>query len=148
MKIAIGSDHAGYRVKEEIKNRLVAEGLEVTDVGTRSEDSVDYPDFAAAVGSKVADGKVDRGILVCGSGIGMSIAANKIAGVRAALAFNLETARLSREHNDANVLTVGARTTDPELIPGIVETFLATPFAGGRHGQRVEKISKLDHPVR
>ncbi len=144
MKIAIGSDHAGYQVKEWIKDQLADFGIEIRDVGTESEDSVDYPDFAAAVGEQVARGDADRGILVCGSGIGMSIAANKVAGVRAALAFNVETARLSREHNDANVLTVGARTTDPKLIPEIVRTFMTTEFAGGRHERRVEKISRLD----
>ncbi|MBI4469537.1 MAG: ribose 5-phosphate isomerase B [Acidobacteria bacterium] len=144
MKIAIGSDHAGFEVKEWIKEQLAGSGVEVEDVGTHSEASVDYPDFAAAVGEKVGHGQVDRGILVCGSGIGMAMAANKVSGVRAALAFNEETARLSREHNDANVLTVGARTTERSVIPEIVRTFLSTPFAGGRHERRVEKITELE----
>jgi ribose 5-phosphate isomerase B len=143
VRIAIGSDHAGYHLKETIKARLDDSGVVVDDVGTNSEASVDYPDFAAAVGRRVVSGQADRGILVCGTGVGMAMAANKLDGVRAAAAGDLETARLSREHNDANVLTLGARTTAPALALEIVRLFLETPFAGGRHQRRVDKIMAL-----
>ncbi len=143
MRIAIGSDHAGYHLKETIKSQLAASGVEIDDVGTTSDASVDYPDYAAAVARSVASGASDRGILVCGTGIGMEIAANKIDGVRAASVEGLESARLSREHNDANVLTLGARITPPDLALAIVRTFLDTPFEGGRHQRRVDKIMAL-----
>lgn len=144
MKIAIGSDHAGFEEKENIKKQLNTMGLEVEDLGTHSLESVDYPDFAAKVGRAVAAGEADEGILVCGTGIGVSIAANKIHGIRAALAWNEETARLARQHNDANVLTVGARTTPPDLIPKIVKAWFEAKFEGGRHQGRVDKITKLE----
>lgn len=144
MRIAIGSDHAGYPLKEIIKSYLADSGVEVEDLGTTSEASVDYPDYAAAVARKVAAGLSDRGILVCGTGIGMAIAANKVHGIRAASVESLEAARLSRAHNDANVLTLGARITPADLALGIVRTFLATPFDGGRHQRRVDKITALD----
>lgn len=144
MKIAIGADHAGYEVKEQIKKQLEDMNLEVEDLGTNSTESVDYPDFGAAVGREVASGKADEGIVVCGSGIGIAIAANKIHGIRAAQAWNEETARLAREHNNANVLSIGARVLPAEEIPKIVKAWFDAKFAGGRHEGRVEKISKLE----
>ena len=144
MKIAIGADHAGYEVKEKIKQQLKEMNLEVEDLGTNSLDSVDYPDFGAAVGREVASGKADEGIVVCGSGIGIAIAANKIHGVRAAQAWNEETARLAREHNNANVLSIGARVLPTEEIPKIVKAWFDAKFAGGRHEMRVGKISELE----
>jgi ribose 5-phosphate isomerase B len=145
MKIAIGSDHAGYEEKEAIKQQLTQMGVEFEDFGTDSaSSSVDYPDFAERVGHAVTSGEAERGILVCGTGIGVSIAANKIPGIRAALAWNTETAQLARTHNDANILAVGARTTAPEVIKDIVNTYLTNQFAGGRHAQRVEKIAALE----
>jgi len=143
-KIAIGSDHAGFDAKEKAKSELAALGVEVVDKGSDSLDSVDYPDFGAAVARAVASGEVERGVLVCGSGIGISIAANKIPGARAALCWNEETARLAREHNDANVLCFGSRFIEPEQAARMVRIFLETEFAGGRHTQRVEKLSALD----
>ena len=144
MKIALASDHAGYAEKERLKPLLHELGVEVQDLGTDSESSVDYPDYAAKVGEAVAHGQVDQGVLVCGSGIGMEIAANKVPGVRAALVWSEETARLARQHNDANVLAIGARTTPPDEIPKIVRAWFETGFAGGRHAERVEKINKLE----
>lgn len=144
MRIAIGADHAGYALKELIKGRLAATVDQVADVGTDGDAPVDYPDFAAAVGALVASGRCDRGILVCGTGIGMAMAANKVHGVRAAAVGDLESARLCREHNDANVLTLGARLTAPDLASAIVHTFLETPFAGGRHQRRVDKIMAVE----
>ena len=143
-KILIASDHAGYGGKEAIKKTLDRLGIGYEDLGTDSEASVDYPDYAARVAEAIARGEAERGILVCGSGIGMQIAANKIPGIRAALAWNEETARLSRSHNDANVLAVGARTTPEETLEKIVETFLTTDFDGGRHVRRIEKIAGLE----
>ncbi|HZS06035.1 MAG TPA: ribose 5-phosphate isomerase B [Blastocatellia bacterium] len=144
MKIAIASDHAGFQGKEAIKKTLDEMGVEYEDLGTHSEESVDYPDFAERVGQAVTHGEVDRGILVCGSGIGIMISANKIDGVRCALAWNEETARLARQHNDANIVAVGGRTTAPETINEIVRAFLTSEFAGGRHAQRIEKIANLE----
>lgn len=143
-KIAIGSDHAGYEGKERAKEVLGALGVEVLDKGADGLESVDYPDFGAAVGRAVAGGEVDRGVLLCGSGIGISIAANKIPGVRAALCWNEETARLARRHNDANVLCIGARLIEPELAARIIRAFFETDFEGGRHQQRVDKLAELD----
>lgn len=144
MKIAIGADHAGYEVKEQIKKQLEEMNLEVEDLGTNSLESVDYPDYGAAVGREVASGKADEGIVVCGSGIGIAIAANKVKGVRAAQAWNEETARLAREHNNANVLSIGARVLPAEEIPKIVKAWFDAKFQGGRHEGRIEKISKLE----
>ena len=146
MRIAIGADHAGVALKEHVKQLLTSRGIEFEDVGTLSTDSVDYPDFAETVGRKVASGEFDRGILTCGSGIGMAIAANKVAGIRAASIQDEDSARLSREHNDINVLTLGERNTDPAAARRIIELFLDTPFAGGRHQKRVDKINALDRP--
>lgn len=144
MKIAIGSDHAGFEAKEKLKKTLDEIGVEYEDLGTNSLDSVDYPDFGAKVGRAVAGGEVDEGIVVCGSGIGIAIAANKIHGVRAAQAWNEETARLARQHNDANVLSLGARVIPEEEIPKIVRAWFDAKFEGGRHAGRVEKISELE----
>lgn len=144
MKIALASDHAGYEEKERLKPLLRELGLEVEDLGTVSEDSVDYPDYAVRVGEKVARGEAEQGLLVCGSGTGMAIAANKVRGVRAAVAWNEETARLARQHNDANVLAIGARTTLPEEIPNIVRAWFDASFDGGRHTARVEKIKEIE----
>jgi ribose 5-phosphate isomerase B len=143
-RIAIGSDHAGYESKEQAKREIEALGLSVQDMGTNSDASVDYPDFGEAVGRAVASGEAERGVLICGSGIGISMAANKVPGVRAALCWNEETARLARQHNDANVLCLGARFIAPELAARMIRAFLETDFDGGRHQQRVEKLSRLD----
>ena len=145
VRISIGADHAGYELKEALKRDLVAHGVAVDDVGTHSSESVDYPDFAADVAARVVSGSADRGILVCGTGIGMAMAANKVEGVRAAPAGDPTSARLAREHNDANVLALGARLTPPDLAKELVRIFLDTPFEGGRHQRRVDKISALDH---
>lgn len=144
MKIAIASDHAGFQARQAIQQTLAEMGIEFDDLGTYSEDSVDYPDYAERVAAAVNRGEAERGILVCGSGIGIMIAANKINGIRCALAWNEETARLARQHNDANIVAVGGRTTAPEVISEIVRAFLTTEFAGGRHSVRVEKISRLE----
>ena len=141
MKIAIASDHAGYKEKERLKPLLRELGIQYEDLGTVSEESVDYPDYARKVAEEVAGGKVDQGLLVCGSGTGMAIAANKVPGVRAAVAWNEEIARLAREHNDANVLSLGARVTPAEDLPKIVRAWYAD---GGRHQRRVEKISEIE----
>jgi ribose 5-phosphate isomerase B len=143
-KIAIGSDHAGFEAKEQAKREIAALGLEVDDKGTNNLDSVDYPDFGAAVGRAVVSGEVDRGVVICGSGIGISIAANKVPGVRAALCWNEDTARLARQHNDANVLCIGARFIPPDEAARMIRVFMETEFAGGRHQERVEKLTKLD----
>ena len=144
MRIAIGADHAGVALKEHVKQVLTSRGIEFDDVGTLTTESVDYPDFAESVGRKVASGEYDRGILTCGSGIGMAIAANKVPGIRAASIIDEQSARLSREHNDINVLALGERITDINTARRIVELFLDTPFAGGRHQMRIDKISALD----
>ena len=140
MKIALASDHAGFAEKERLKPLLNELGLQVEDLGTTSESSVDYPDYARQVAEEVATQRVDQGLLVCGSGTGMAITANKVPGVRAAVAWSEETARLARQHNDANVLAIGARTTPPELIPQIVRAWFSSEFEGGRHAERVAKI--------
>ena len=144
-KIALASDHAGYEEKERLKKTLDEIGVEYEDLGTGSLDSVDYPDYAKKVGEAVANGEVEQGILVCGSGIGVAIAANKIHGVRAAQAWNEETARLARQHNDANVLTIGARVIPEAEIPKIVKAWFSANFEGGRHEKRVEKITALEN---
>ncbi len=143
-KIAIGADHAGFEEKEKVKKVLEELGVEYEDVGTFSTESVDYPDFAEKVGEKIESGESEQGILVCGSGIGVAIAANKMHGVRAAQAWNEETARLSREHNNANVLTIGARVIPETEIPKIVKAWLDAKFEGGRHAGRVEKMMNLE----
>lgn len=142
--LAIGSDHAGFEAKERARSELTSLGFEVVDKGTSSLESVDYPDFAAAVARAVVAGEVERGILICGSGIGISIAANKIRGARAALCWNEETARLAREHNDANILCFGGRFISTEQAVEMIRLFVETDFAGGRHKVRVEKLSALE----
>ncbi|MCM3905287.1 MAG: ribose 5-phosphate isomerase B [Pyrinomonadaceae bacterium] len=144
MRIALASDHAGFAEKEKLKPLLSDLGIEFEDLGTTSEESVDYPDYAARVAQAVADGRVHQGLLVCGSGTGMAMTANKVPGVRAAVAWSDETARLARQHNDANVLAIGARTTPPDDIPNIVRAWFATDFEGGRHAERVQKISNIE----
>jgi len=144
VKIVIGSDHAGLELKEEIKSLLETGGYEITDVGTNSPASVDYPDFGFKAAQLVASGAVDRGILVCGTGIGMSIAANKVKGSRAALIHDLYTAIQSRKHNDANVLVLGGRITGKGLAEEIVKAWLSTEFEGGRHLGRIKKIEAFE----
>lgn len=142
MKIVLGSDHAGFELKEKLKAHLAAAGHDVTDLGTHSTESVDYPDFGFAVGRAVASGAAERGVVVCGTGIGIAIAANKVAGVRAGVPNDLFATRLMREHNDANVVAFGARQTAAPLAEAILDLFLATPFAGGRHARRTEKLDR------
>ncbi len=148
MKIALGADHAGYELKQKIKQWLANAGIEVHDEGTVSNESVDYPDFARKVGEDVAGKKVDLGILVCGSGIGMSIAANKVPGVRAANVTTEYEAQMSREHNDANVLALGARVLKEDEAHRIVDKWLHSQFAGGRHQRRVDKIMEIEREER
>lgn len=143
MNIALGSDHAGVEARNRLRVALAAAGHRVEDLGCPDAQSVDYPDYAAAVARRVASGDAERGILVCGTGIGMSIAANKVQGVRAAKVNDPEEARLCRAHNDANVLCLGARVLDPMVMDEIVRVFVASPFEGGRHGRRVEKIDRI-----
>jgi ribose 5-phosphate isomerase B len=145
MKIAIGSDHAGFRLKEIIKNFLKTKGIEVEDFGTHTEESVDYPDYAFKVAEAVSKGEFDFGILVCGTGIGMSISANKVKGIRAALCNDLYTAHASREHNNANVLCMGGRVVGDEVAKEIVNTFLNAKFEGGRHERRINKIKDYEN---
>lgn len=140
MRIAVGSDHAGWPLKEPLVAFLIDRGWDVEDFGTFSTTAVDYPDYAIKVSEAVARGDVDRGLLLCGSGQGMCMTANKVAGVRACLAHDVVSARLAREHNDANVLTMGARFVAEPLAQEILSTFVSTEFAGGRHQVRVEKI--------
>ncbi|HNY40560.1 MAG TPA: ribose 5-phosphate isomerase B [Bryobacteraceae bacterium] len=144
MRIAIGSDHAGFALKEQLRDRLESAGFEVADLGTNSPESTDYPDYAAAVAHQVVAGKAERGVLVCYTGVGMSIAANKVHGIRAALCMNPDQARLTRAHNNSNVLTLGAKYTPYELAGEIVDTFLTTEFEGGRHARRVGKITSIE----
>lgn len=144
MSIAIGSDHAGFRLKEALGAYLRDQGFTVVDVGTFSEERTDYPGFGAAVGHLVADGEAERGVLVCGSGVGMCIAANKISGIRAAVAHDVESVRLMRAHNDVQVICFGERITAADLAISCLETFLATDFEGGRHAARVNQLRALD----
>ncbi len=145
MRVVIGSDHAGFDQKERIKAHLAGQGHELTDVGTgNSDDSVDYPDFAIAAARMVASGGAELGVLVCGTGIGMAIAANKVRGARAANVTSVEFAKLAREHNNANIVTVSARFVPVQVNEEIVDAFLATQFGGGRHADRVGKISALE----
>jgi ribose 5-phosphate isomerase B len=144
MRVAVGADHAGFLLKEHLKGLLAALGHEVEDLGTTSEDPVDYPPICAAVGRLVVSGRAERGIVIGGSGQGEQIAANKVPGVRAALCLDLFTARLSRQHNDANVLALGARIVAPPLADAIVELWLKTSFEGGRHQQRIAQIAALE----
>lgn len=142
MKIAIGSDHGGFDLKQMLVAKLAGQGHEVKDLGCESSDSVDYPDFADQVCEQVNEGKVKYGILVCGTGIGMSMAANRYQGIRAALCHNEYSARMSREHNDANILCLGDRVLGKGLAESIVEAWLTTSFSGGRHQKRIDKFSR------
>ncbi|MBU5486129.1 ribose 5-phosphate isomerase B [Clostridium sp. MSJ-11] len=144
MKIALGSDHAGLPLKKEIIKHLESKGIEIKDFGTLTEDSCDYPDYALAVAEEVAAKNFDFGILVCGTGIGISIAANKVPGVRAALCGDTFSAHACREHNDANILALGQRVVGAGLALDIVEAFLGAKYEGGRHGKRVDKISQIE----
>ena len=144
MKIAIGADHAGFALKDQVRDALRQAGHDVVDAGTNSAESTDYPDYAKSVAQDVVSGAADRGILVCSTGVGMSIAANKVDGIRAALAVNPEEVRLTRAHNDANIITLGARYTDPQAANEMVRVFLETPFDAGRHARRIGKISQLE----
>ena len=143
--IAIGSDHGGFALKQEIMAHLAERGLEYRDFGTDSAESCDYPEFGAAVGRAVASGECERGILICGTGIGISMSANKIHGVRAALCGDCYSAEMTRRHNDANIVALGARVVGPGLALKIVDTFLDTSFEGGRHARRVEKMMALEN---
>jgi ribose 5-phosphate isomerase B len=142
--IALGADHAGWELKEQIKAWLLDRNVELLDFGTHSPDPVDYPDYAAQVAEAVMAGKAERGVLVCGTGIGMAMAANKLPGVRAAFCPDLFTARMSREHNDANVLALGGRLMGRELALEIVEMWLRAEFQGGRHARRVGKLREIE----
>lgn len=143
-KIAIASDHAGFELKEKIKEDLKSAGYEVIDLGTDSTESVDYPDYAKKLALKVSSGEVPEGVLCCGAGIGMSIAANKFPGVRAAVAVNEFMARMAKEHNNANVLCLSGRLTDPTTAKKLVNIWLNAKFEGGRHERRVKKISEIE----
>ena len=145
MKVALGSDHAGFELKQQMKSYLARIGVEVDDQGTDSPDSVDYPDFAKRVALEVKTGASERGILFCGTGVGMSIAANKIRGIRAAQVCTVEVARLSRQHNDANVLCLAGRFIEGRQAEQVIKVWLETPFEGGRHQRRVDKIMALEH---
>jgi ribose 5-phosphate isomerase B len=145
MRIALGADHAGFLLKEEVKRFLASRDIPFEDFGTHSDASVDYPDYAVRVARSVASGESDRGILVCGTGIGMAIAANKVAGIRAAAITDLDAARLSREHNDLNVLALGGRVTTADRAIDLVRLFLDTPYAAGRHQPRLDKIAGLEN---
>lgn len=148
MRIALGSDHAGFLLKEAVKGFLVEEGHEVLDVGTDSEEPVDYPSYSAAAARAVVEGRAERAIVFGGSGQGEQIAANKVHGVRAALCLDPFTARLSREHNDANVLAMGGRIVAPSLAKEILRVWLTTPFQGGRHARRIEQIAEIERGER
>lgn len=143
-KVAIGADHAGYELKEFLKKKLGEDGYQIIDYGTDSDRSVDYPDFASSVAKSVSSGEVDAGILICGTGIGMTIAANKLNGVRAALCLYPTMAQFARRHNDANVLALGGRLMGKDLALETVRAFLETDFEGGRHEVRVEKVRQLE----
>jgi ribose 5-phosphate isomerase B len=147
MRIAVGADHAGYQLKESLAAHLRERGHEVLDLGTHSEERVDYPDYGAAVGRAVARGAADMGLCVCGSGIGIGIAANKVPGIRAATVHDVTSAHLAREHNDANVVCIGERLTGPAVATEIVDAFFAAQFEGGRHAGRVAKIDGLLPPT-
>jgi ribose 5-phosphate isomerase B len=143
MRIAVGSDHAGFHLKERLAAHLRDRGHDVVDCGTHSDDRVDYPDFGAAVGRAVRDGEADGGLCVCGSGIGIAMAANKIDGVRAATVHDATSARLTKQHNDANVICIGERLTGPEVATDCVDAWLDATFEGGRHSGRVAKLDSL-----
>ena len=144
LAVIIGSDHAGFSLKEDVREFLGEMGLEVLDVGAYSDESVDYPDFGAKVAEKVSSGEFTRGMLVCGSGVGMTIVANKFSDVRAVLCLDRETALMSRKHNDTNVLVLAGRRTDIETAKVIITTWLETEFEGGRHSRRLNKVTDIE----
>jgi ribose 5-phosphate isomerase B len=144
VKIAIGSDHAGYELKEKIAEHLKKHGVRIEDYGTNGNNSVDYPDFAVAVAEAVSKGNMDRGILICGTGIGMSIAANKFPHVRAALCYDVYSAEMSRKHNNANILVLAGRVLDSEVALRMVDAWLKAEFEGGRHKNRIDKIGEIE----
>ncbi len=148
IKIALGADHAGFALKEKVREYLLRKGYEVEDHGTDSLESVDYPDFAERVARRVAAREATYGVLVCGTGLGMELAANKVPGIRATPCNDTLSARLAREHNDANVLTFGGRLIDEAEAQKILDVWLSTPFAGGRHERRVHKIEEIEHKPR
>ena len=145
--IAVGSDHGGVELKKTIIEFLHAHQIELLDLGTKGPESVDYPDFAREVADRVSRGEVERGVLVCTTGVGMSIVANKYPGVRAALVYDVDSARMSREHNDANILVLSGAKTDPALAEAILHVWLNTRFTGGRHQRRIEKISAIEREL-
>lgn len=145
MKIVVGSDHAGYALKAQIKPVLIEMGHEVIDVGNESAESVDYADYGIPAAEMVARGEADRGIIICGTGIGMSISANKVKGIRCALVHDMFTAKATREHNDTNVLAMGERVVGPGVAQEIVKIWLSTEFEGGRHGRRIEKMMTYEN---
>lgn len=142
--VVVGSDHAGFEMKEQIREYLMSQGIQVEDIGCHSGESCDYPDFALAVAEKLRSGASRRGILICGTGVGMAIAVNKVPGIRAANVFDPAIAALAREHNDINVLTLGSRFLDPEKAKEIIGIFMDTEFAGARHAKRVDKIADIE----
>lgn len=143
LKIAVASDHGGFELKEKVKEHLLTRGFEVEDLGTHSEASVDYPTYGKACGEAVASGQADLGVVVCGTGIGISIAANKVKGIRCGLCTSVEMAHLTKQHNNANILALGGRTTEPELAVKIVDEWLDTEFEGGRHQRRVDMLDQM-----
>lgn len=143
MKIAVASDHGGYLLKETVKKNLEDRGVEVLDLGTHSEESVDYPVYGRLCGETVANGEADLGVVCCGTGIGISIAANKVKGIRCGLCTSVEMAHLTKQHNNANILALGGRTTAPELALAIVDEWLDTEFEGGRHQRRVDMLNEM-----
>ena len=145
MRISIGADHAGLGLKEHLREKLIRDGHQVVDHGTNTGASADYPDYAAPVARDVAAGRAERGLLVCSTGVGMSISANKVRGVRAALGTSMDEVELVRRHNDANILTFGAKYTRPEEADAMLDVFLSTGFEGGRHARRNQKILSLEH---
>ena len=142
MRVAVASDHGGYKLKEKVKEYLESRYIDVIDLGTNSEESVDYPEYGRACAKAVAGGEADRGIVCCGTGIGISIAANKVKGIRCGLCTNVEMAKLTRPHNDANMLAMGGRIIDDETAMAITEAFIDTEFEGGRHQRRIDKIEE------
>ena len=145
--IGIASDHAGFHLKEYLKKRMEDWGYKVIDMGTNSEKSVDYPDYAYSLSKRVSDGEIPFGVLICGTGIGMCMTANKVKGIRAALCWNEYTAKLSRLHNNANILCLGGRVITPEVADGILKVWLGESFEGGRHGKRLEKIRRIERSI-
>ena len=143
MKIAVASDHGGFALKEKVKEHLIERGFDIEDLGTHSEESVDYPVYGKACGEAVASGKADLGVVVCGTGIGISIAANKVKGIRCGLCTSVEMAHLTKQHNNANILALGGRTTEPDLALKIVDEWLDTEFEGGRHQRRVDMLDQM-----